>query len=551
MKRLPVKFITIISILIFALGFISIPANAQSLSDIQDQINKANAEKVQREKELTAAKNLLSSLNNQSYSVSNNINTLKTQIEDLEKQINDVKTKVEQLDKNIADTQSELTNQQNVRENEIKDYFANSYRDDPFELILSNSATLENYQTMSAIKSYGINVKKKKLDEVMAKVAELNQEKQQVELLKQQLESKNTEISQKKVEYEAKLKALASSISATSSNTQKIQGQLEGLKSNLSYLNATQKKLLDAELAKLNSTQQTQQVPIQDGQYFFMGRGRDLIEGHGLGMSQWGMYGMAQNYGWKYDQILTFYYTNTTIGDYAEPNQIVVDGKTGPISFQDYLAGIGEVPNDWPIEAIKAQVVAARTYAMRTAYKGSDGYMHICGTDACQVYNGGTGKLAAAQATAGKVILYNGQPIVAYYSASHRGCSSKISDVWGSSDLPYIQSVKDDAYAYKDYKSNNPYNTSQLITTYNWQWRTNGYTLAQLSDIFSKDPSTSVGTLQRIDISKDQCGRVSKITLVGSNGQKSMTGWTFRATFNDETPYDDFVYSTEFMFYQK
>jgi SpoIID/LytB domain protein len=282
-------------------------------------------------------------------------------------------------------------------------------------------------------------------------------------------------------------------------------------------------------------------------------------------MSQWGAYGMALQ-GWTYDKILTFYYTGVNIGEYKEPEKITVPDKAqnyppqakerGYLTVDEYLGGMGEVPNSWPKEAVKAQIVAARTYLMGSC--GNKNECQICGTASCQVYNGvtsadptGLGKQSLVLETKNKVILYNGAPIVAYYSASHRGYSSSISTVWGGTDLPYIQPVNDDAFAYKDYKTPNPYNTSQMIATYNWQWHTNGYTPEQLTTIFSKNTRTDVGNFQKIDIQKDVANRVSKITITGDKGSKSLTGWDFRAIFNASTPFNDYVYSTEFNFYQK
>jgi stage II sporulation protein D len=64
----------------------------------------------------------------------------------------------------------------------------------------------------------------------------------------------------------------------------------------------------------------------------------------------------------------------------------------GELGFEDYLKGIAEVPRSWPMEALKAQVVAARTYAMNSLQAGSSegralGY-DLCATQACQVYLG-------------------------------------------------------------------------------------------------------------------------------------------------------------------
>jgi len=78
------------------------------------------------------------------------------------------------------------------------------------------------------------------------------------------------------------------------------------------------------------------------------------------------------------------------------------DGSVGVIdalSFSNYLRGLAEVPPSWPIEALEAQVIAARSYALQSlratqASAASRGY-DICSTDQCQVYRGASIELGA------------------------------------------------------------------------------------------------------------------------------------------------------------
>ncbi len=104
------------------------------------------------------------------------------------------------------------------------------------------------------------------------------------------------------------------------------------------------------------------------------------------------------------------------------------------VGLEDYMRGISEVPVSWPFEAQKAQAIAARTYALyqmgtdvSTSWRlaGAD----ICATQACQVYAGlakerraGAARWSAAvDATAGRVLIHDGAPILAKYSSSNGG----------------------------------------------------------------------------------------------------------------------------------
>jgi stage II sporulation protein D len=104
------------------------------------------------------------------------------------------------------------------------------------------------------------------------------------------------------------------------------------------------------------------------------------------------------------------------------------------LGLEDYMRGISEVPVSWPLEAQKAQAIAARTYALHqigrdvaTTWRraGAD----ICATQACQVYAGlakerraGAGRwTAAVDATARQILVHDGAPILAKYSSSNGG----------------------------------------------------------------------------------------------------------------------------------
>ncbi|MFX3634884.1 MAG: SpoIID/LytB domain-containing protein [Candidatus Pristimantibacillus sp.] len=114
------------------------------------------------------------------------------------------------------------------------------------------------------------------------------------------------------------------------------------------------------------------------------------------------------------------------------------------LPFEQYLYSVvgGEMSASWPQEALKAQAVAARTYAL---YQGS-GYQiaHVVDSVNSQVY-GGTGAekpatIQAVDATAGEVLLYNGKLIEALFSSSAGGASADAKEIWGNA-VPYLQSV--------------------------------------------------------------------------------------------------------------
>jgi len=121
------------------------------------------------------------------------------------------------------------------------------------------------------------------------------------------------------------------------------------------------------------------------------------------------------------------------------------------LTFDEYLQGLAEMPRSWPIEALKAQVVAARTYALyqltHPRASGKTLGYDICSTDQCQVYRGlsieqgafGDSWIRAVTSTRGKILRYHNRPINAFYFSTSPGRTKR--NFPGGTPLPYINSV--------------------------------------------------------------------------------------------------------------
>lgn len=138
------------------------------------------------------------------------------------------------------------------------------------------------------------------------------------------------------------------------------------------------------------------------------------------------------------------------------------DGKVVTLPLDEYLAGVvaAEIPATFPEAAMKAQVVAARTYTMNrasltpsTEHKGA----MVCSNPGhCKAYkpitvaaagwgknsDNYTGKIKKAiRETDGEILLYDNKPISAVFFAISSGKTERAADVWGT-DIPYLQSVE-------------------------------------------------------------------------------------------------------------
>ena len=205
----------------------------------------------------------------------------------------------------------------------------------------------------------------------------------------------------------------------------------------------------------------------------------------------------------------------------------VVDGQlliVNLISLEDYVKGVlpSEMSPSWNMEALKAQAVAARTYALYTKNQKThlgEGF-DLCDSTHCQAYEGianeATSASAAVDATKGLVMTYQGRPIYAPYHASSGGVTENSEDVWGN-NLPYLRSVKDN-------DAQSPY--------HNWSV---SYTAAQVQKLLGA-AGKNIGQLQSISVTSAN-GRAAKVQFVGSGQTIEVTGQQARQIFGLKSTY--------------
>lgn len=166
---------------------------------------------------------------------------------------------------------------------------------------------------------------------------------------------------------------------------------------------------------------------------------------HRNGMSQYGALGRAKS-GQNYEQILKAYYPNTSIKkDYNSMKEISVQGH-GSGSFEDwYLMRIYEVPASWPKEVLKAQAIAARTFAIRYT---NNGQKSICTTEACQVFKnsakGGAWEEAVKETKGMVLVDGGGNPVSTQYASTHGGWTK--TSGWDTTDGKGGSSLLDKSY---------------------------------------------------------------------------------------------------------
>jgi stage II sporulation protein D len=189
------------------------------------------------------------------------------------------------------------------------------------------------------------------------------------------------------------------------------------------------------------------------------------------------------------------------------------------LSMDAYVQGVvqSEMPTSWPLEAVKAQAVAARTYATWSRDQRLSRSWQVCDTTACQVYKGLSGETdrgnAAVQATARQVLTSDGSAAFTQFSSSSGGWTA-------AGSRPYLVAEAD---PYDDHPANPLHDWSVELTA------------ARIQAAYP-----SIGRLRRLHVVRRDGhgqwgGRVLSIVLDGRRADVTLSGDAFRSRFGLRT----------------
>lgn len=341
--------------------------HADELSDIQAELTKLN-------KELEESKSATKPLQSQ-------LESLRLQLAQLQAQIQGLSNKITQKEAELARRTQKLAEQQALLEARIRSYYIRSYQSSPITIIFSSTSASDLMRELS-YRQAATAEDQKVIGTITRDVIDLLTQKEKLEKDKQSLASIQVEVNKNATFLGGEIK-----------KAQEYQTNLSG---KIAELNAKQQAILAAKSG--NFVTSVGDVPLADD-----ANSRPTFDPgfrpafalfsfgaytHRNGMSQYGAKGRAES-GQSAEQILAAYYPGSTLNkSYSVPTTINVSG-VGERNFEDeYLIGIYEMPSSFPKEALKAQAVAARTYAVRQG--GS-----ICATESCQVFKDSPGRSGA------------------------------------------------------------------------------------------------------------------------------------------------------------
>lgn len=261
------------------------------------------------------------------------------------------------------------------------------------------------------------------------------------------------------------------------------------------------------------------------------------------------------------------------------------------LGFEYYLRGIGEMSSSWPMEALKSQAVAARTYGAANWWKRSDLGYNLRDDTYDQNYVGyskeigwyGDQWVAAVDATAGQVIYAGADLISAYYHSTCGGHTLASAEVWGG-EKSYAQAESDwyNNGGWHSYDGDSPWSYKRwgsgdidgaqledLLNAGLWL-EINGASVESQDNVIRPDLgpgwnadqlraalgansiTNQVGTIQSVTqiyntggSSIESSVRLTQgIRVTGTSGTKDIIGYMFKLAFNLRSPADDFLYSS-------
>lgn len=396
-----------------------------------------------------------------------NLAVLQSQLSDLNKRINALAIQLKNVAGNIANREEDLAFTKKIFEAKTSDHYKFLRTYDPLMPFLSSDTAANAFQEV-ILRQRAADEDRKSIDQYANDIEQLQKDKATLE--------KN------KID-------LASVQKAVNDKTTFLASEVAKVDAYLATLSAKQQSFLAQKLAALGISRSAYNLkggcsddrPVDPG---FSPRIAFFTFGvpNRVGLNQFGAKGRAEA-GQNYTQILQSYYNADVTSGYNSGINIHVSGTNefgqsfdDTWNIEDYVKHLYEMPTDFPVEALKAQAIAARSYAL--AYTNNGGGS-ICPSQQCQVVkkeiNNGTWQ-SAVDATRGVVLTSGGNPVKAWFSSTHGGYAFNSGDIgWSQTSWTkrMVDTVGGSAGSFSDL-FNNAYDKSSPMFYCDWGGRS-GY----------------------------------------------------------------------------
>jgi peptidoglycan hydrolase CwlO-like protein len=485
---------------------------------------------------------------------------LNNQITDLQKRITNLSTQLKTVEKETNKREEELSYATAIFEAKTESHYKFVRTFDPLLPFLSSNNATRVFKEI-VFRQRAVDADRKTMDQYAQDLLKLKNDKESLEKNKANLATVQAKVDERAKFLSVEVKKVENYLSQLSAK----QEELAALKAGgfQTSIGDTPPTLEPCSGAPGSSN-------FCDPGYRPAFAGFSFGAPHRTGMSQYGAYGRSKQ-GQNAETILSAYYQGAELRkDYPVPATIGVTGY-GRIPFEEnYLLGIYEVPESWGdnggFEALKAQAVAARSYAL---YATNNGAGTICTTESCQVYKSQlkSGKWAeAVRATRGWVMVRGGSPAPTYFAASAGGYTISqwgwqgIKDASGDWPATAYEKVGGSPWFYKGwYKSRsgsscgrgNPWLTSEEMADILNAWVVlykGGGDVSRVSpsdtscwkgNPYSKSELVGIGgfaSVSSVTVTYSSSGSTQSVTFSTNKGSISVSGEELKKAFNLRAP---------------
>jgi peptidoglycan hydrolase CwlO-like protein len=449
MKKLPILHLTIF--LLFSIFFLlgqHTPAYSTAEDLLESEIEETEEMIKENESKLQSIEARIDEIKSSNYSVSQQINLISEEISKMEEEIDAKDKEIDRKLEEIKEKESILESKKESLATISSKLYMES-RVGSVEFFFSNTGIDEVIQSLF-VKKAAISILKDEISDITGEFKDLTvlkeslvEEKEELDVQKQDLDDSHDLLLSEKAKLQSELnekynsrELIARTINGLKSELSDLQYHLLIVRQGGTNVNATSVPGSTDNLSTLPGFKAN--APSDTFAVFSIG-----AYTHRNGMSQWGAKARAEDpYNQDYKEILSAYYP----GKQIRKDVVVIDGKTedimtniktttyGTLDFEDdYLLRLAEMPEYFPMETLKAQAIAARTYAINYTKNGDN---TICTTQSCQVVGSKkkTGRWKdAVEATRGMILTdSSGRVFSSQYAAVHGGWSN--TSGWDTTD---------------------------------------------------------------------------------------------------------------------
>ena len=391
---MPAKKYAIVSMILILVSSFTLTAFAKSSKstctteeECAEKLKDAAEDLSEKSRLLDNLNSKISDLNKKISGLGQQLGVTTEEIIEIENEIKELELELEKINYNLSNRQAALEDKIKFRNNIIRSYSKKSAVSD-IELLLGSASAGE--MNLTGFQSYTLDYLYSKamssetlkiIDFLNSEIKNFEQNKRDAENAKNELEKSKTDLLVLKNNLETQKNQKLNEFGEVSEEKQETEEDLASIQERIDKLSTAQKSIIDAKSGAGTESVGNYQAPeykLPDPPFSpaFAAMSYGAYT-HYNGMSQYGAKGRADS-GQDYKEILKFYYKVGVKKQDDFPSKISVQGY-GDMEFQKYLYGIAEMPSDWHEDALKAQAIAARTYAYKSKKP-------ICTSQSCQVF---------------------------------------------------------------------------------------------------------------------------------------------------------------------